>query len=33
MTQEGEPDAELLERRYQWLLAWSSPRHRAAHGA
>jgi hypothetical protein len=32
MTPEWEPDAEVLERRYQWLLAWYPPRHRAAHG-
>jgi hypothetical protein len=32
MTSQWEPDAEVLGRRYQRLLAWYPPRHRAAHG-
>ena len=32
MTPEWEPDAEVLGRRYQRLLAWYPPRHRSAHG-
>ena len=32
MTPEWERDAEVLGRRYQRLLAWYPPRHRAAHG-
>ena len=32
MTAGGESDAVALERRYQRLLRWYPPRHRAAHG-
>ena len=32
MTESWEPRPEILERRYQRLLAWYPPRHRASHG-